>query len=153
MNDFYEVKTVDLVGAALDHAVAIAVGYRQDEEDCSAYWAPDGGEVISISKCGVEEGFGYRPSSNWAHGGPMLELVGAVVSFGDEWQAFLKDGKAVRSSGFGASYLDVDSGNGDADGVGETPMVAVCRAIVAAKLGDLVQVPARLINGEDASDE
>ena len=45
MNDFYEVKTVDLVGAALDWAVANAVGLPLCEE------AGGVGETAPIAIC------------------------------------------------------------------------------------------------------
>lgn len=136
MGEMIKVKSAELIGPALDWAVAQAFG-EQVELYCGC---------VCLVSARDEHGENpvYAPSTESSYGEPLIGLIGALVNFGGEWHAFLKDGKAVRSGGFGASYLDVDSGNGDADGVGETHMVAVCRAFVVGGLGEEVDIPVEL---------
>lgn len=67
----------------------------------------------------------YSPSTDWSVGGPLW----------DEWATSMEhyDGWCVAVIG------------GDAQG--PTKLISLCRAIVAAKLGDVVQVPTALIGG------
>lgn len=65
------------------------------------------------------------PSEDWKDGGPLLAQFQA---------AFLRDG---------ADYVAVLHETG-ATGFGPTHLIAACRAIVAAKLGDTVDVPEEL---------
>lgn len=131
MSHFVEVKTAELSGAALNWAVAIAVGYSQDKEDQHALWSLDG-NVVSISVEGYRNGYGFSPSTNWAHGGPLLDKypwalpykTGAARYRLGEFEACTKYGRACN---------------------GGTPLIAACRIIVAEKLGGMVWVPAELM--------
>lgn len=130
MTDLIEVKTADLVGAPLDWAVAMAEGYKQDTENHLTIISPRG-VFTSVSIRGAAEGFGFRPSTNWDQGGPLIEKH--MVSLhcpqhdGDFWAAWITDN-------------DKDVAQG-----AEQALPAACRAIVAAKLGDTVQVPKELM--------
>ena len=118
-----KIKTSELEGAALDWAVAVATGYEDH------VYTDGGGEL----RHGVLA-YRWAPSSEWSQGGPLIEqniimlqhTQGAII--GDaigEWMAT-------------ATY---DDGLCLAD----TPLIAACRAIVAAKLGDVVDVPEDLV--------
>ncbi|WP_053225270.1 phage protein NinX family protein [Pseudomonas helleri] len=96
MTEFVEVKTQDLSGAALDWAVAMAEGYRVDPEGDGRSVISPKGVFTSVSVRGAAEGFGYRPSSDWNQGGPLIAYVGCVGFFfdvgrpkperGEKWQ-------------------------------------------------------------------
>lgn len=123
MSEMIEVKTADLIGAALDWAVAQADGWT------ASIIVP----VITPSKTYYEirspSGLVLRPSTEWGQGGPLIEKHAITLLppryLGDKW---------------GATYC-VDSCMLD----GTSPLIAACRAIVAAKLGDAVSVPAELL--------
>ena len=111
-----KIKTSELEGAALDWAVARSLG---EHIGTDSEWC------IGVL---------YSPSINWSQCGPLIRdhiimlqhTQGAVI--GDacgEWMAT-------------ATY---DDGVCLAD----TPLIAACRAIVAAKLGDEVEVPSVLV--------
>ena len=123
------VNTKDLEGAALDWAVALAVcpdSFRTDRLDSnglppwSTGWLRNG-----------------TPSENWSMVGPLIERynihlecgpldkVGAQVS----WEATVMDFET----------MNCDSAEGD------TPLVAVCRAVVCGLIGDTVDVPESLL--------
>lgn len=72
----------------------------------------------------------YRPSTNWAQGGPIIERRAIEVTryiipatLAEEWRAHCKGIKAFY---------------------GPTPLVAAMRCRVASKLGDVVEVPDEL---------
>ncbi|WP_429066987.1 phage protein NinX family protein [Aeromonas bestiarum] len=118
MSKFVEVKTAELVGPALDWAVAQIEGQKYIVKHITKTSLNLAGQVIA-----VEHQANYRPSADWAQGGPLW----------DEWATSMEhyDGWLVAVVG------------GDAQG--HTKLIALCRAIVAAKLGDLVQVPVELV--------
>lgn len=69
----------------------------------------------------------FSPSTNWAHGGPIIEREKMRV------QPFM--GKWI-------SYIDTTAAHAD----GPTPLVAAMRCYVASKLGEEVEVPDELVN-------
>jgi len=66
----------------------------------------------------------YRPSSNWAQGGPIIEREGiAIYLYGNsEWNAHI----------------------GGKESVGLTPLIAAMRCYVASKLGDEIDLPVEM---------
>ena len=72
---------------------------------------------------------GYSPSTDWSQGGPLIEQNKVQISpcLSGRWMAETMD------------VIRLCSGI-----VGRTPLIAACRAIVAAKLGDVVEVPDEL---------
>ena len=75
----------------------------------------------------------FKPSTNWNQGGPLILQYGASLDREscDDW----------------GSVILVDRGDGIPSWgvmIGPTPLIAACRAIVAAKLGDEVDVPEEL---------
>jgi hypothetical protein len=94
-------KTNELSGAALNWAVGQATGFEGD-------WLPD-----------------Y--STDWAHGGPIIE--GEQITIGADGEGWCagKPWDTEWMSGF--VYR------------GETPLIAAMRCYVASKLGDDVEIP------------
>lgn len=119
-----EVKTAELIGPALDWAVAKALGYYDGED---AYHNPawmHGGRYIASKHM-------FCPSADWSEGGPLIDNLmrskrWEMVQWGDD-VAFQSD--------FGGCIS------------GRTPLIAACRTIVADRLGDAVRVPAALVGG------
>ena len=99
-------KTAELIGAALDWAVATANGDKLilAEEDWNWY------------------------STDWAHGGPIIEREKIEVG---------------RQHGEWVACSEVaDDGNWDENvSYGPTPLIAAMRCYVASKLGDEVEIP------------
>ena len=131
--DFVEVKTQDLSGAALDWAVLFAnCGDGPD-------WRLIDGELFLIGLVDVRvgmDGIGqqetidpFQPSTRWKDGGPLIEKF--KIGFGVYSDAF-----------FAVVGLNEMSGAEN----GSTHLIAACRAIVAANLGDTVRVPKELLS-------
>lgn len=126
MTDLIEVQTSDLAGAALDWAVAQvealpALIYKSDPP----YVYID----LPGRGCGP-----YFPSHAWFEGGPLIQKYGSdlnCIAPLNAWEANCWDDKLPTPG------LHLQEG--------ETPLIAVCRAIVRAKMGDTVQVPKELI--------
>jgi len=112
-------KTSELTGAALDWAVATAEG---KSTDCEIH----AGNVLYGR---VTSGFiQYRPSTDWAQGGPIIEREGVNLRthLGTDkgWVAFTwaDHMPAFRSRG-------------------PTPLIAAMRCYVASRLGDTIDIP------------
>lgn len=114
------VKTSELIGPALDWAVATAEGLEQYEGRAGALcWYDLNGDYFG--PCDM-----WSPSTDWSQGGPLIEKYRVeLVTRALDWQAMV--------DGFGYWLT------------GETALIAACRAIVAAKLGDQVDVPDELM--------
>ena len=114
-----KIKTSELQGAALDWAVARAT---LEETNCSADLIDHVAMKLVLD--------GYEPSTDWGQLGSHIEGFGIWLSDDatDEpqgpWIASVQGG-----------YMQY----------GPTPLIAACRAIVAAKLGDEVDVPEELV--------
>lgn len=145
MSEFVEVKTDELVGPALDWAVAKAIGYQMIEVPPDLH-GNNAGEVLAPTGL-IESGYRWpnvgrvhaaafckKWSVDWAQGGPLLDKYDIALNGG------LADGERVIY----ATLRAVSDNSPFATAAGPTRLIAVCRAIVAAKLGDVVQVPAEL---------
>lgn len=132
MTDLIEVKTADLVGEALGWAVGKAEGLNLElvQPQYGNPWrvfARYQGQAIEHTKR-------YNPWENWALGGPLIDRLQVEI---------LRSGPVVHAKLYGLT---------NAAGAGDSALIAACRAIVAAKLGDTVQVPKELI-GKEAPDD
>lgn len=112
------VKTSELIGPALDWAVARTLGGERkpfrfsSNEDAPmdmAWVFPDGYACTR-----------WAPSTDWSQGGPLIDKFAPLFT---AWRG------QVRAEVLGGV------------GMGDTYLIAACRAIVAAKLGDQVDVP------------
>ncbi|ASD10576.1 phage protein NinX family protein [Pseudomonas aeruginosa] len=136
MNETVEVKTCELEGPALDWAVATAQGwirYEEDSVELGWYWHTDPenapyGPIIYLGD--------WRPSNNWSQCGPLIEKY----RFEFEWVGNDWHGEPLNF--FTACGFDMPA---DAASAGPTHLIAACRAIVRAKYGKTVSVPAELI--------
>ena len=105
------IKTSELTGAALDWAVAKCEGeeVRLIKGQLETLWTDNG----------------YKPSTNWAQGGPIIEreeLSRLSCYNHNEWGCL----------------------NGEVFCEGPTPLIAAMRCYVASKLGDYIDIPEQL---------
>jgi hypothetical protein len=109
-------KTSELRGPALDWAVAKCEGWPMD------IWF-DEDQMPMIRDDEVPE---WKPSTDWAQGGPIIERENIEVFRRDEqWFAYSSLSKPQ-------------------DFHGRTPLEAAMRCYVASKMGDEIEVPEEL---------
>lgn len=112
-----KLKTKDLIGQALDYAVARAMGKRP-----SMFIYQQDGDLAKQ----------HRYSRDWSQGGPIIERE--VVSLG------------VEEGGWRALCWGMDGPNRELYSMrGPTPLIAAMRCYVASKMGDEVDVPEELL--------
>ena len=114
-----------LTGAALDWAVAQAQGLDYEIVDGTVVTGAKRYEANSANDyygCEFDEVF--APSTDWAHGGPIIErVITKIEDYGDSWGA---------------------EGPNAPERFGQTPLIAVMRCYVASKLGDEIEIPEEL---------
>lgn len=115
-----KVKTAELIGPALDWAVAQregkAYGYRYQLVDDCRHFVP------------------YSPSTDWSQGGPIIERerVGVWPSNSIEGMWASRPNYEVYPERLPANY-------------GPTPLIAAMRAFVASELGGEIEIPEELL--------
>ena len=121
-----KIKTSELTGAALDWAVAKALGIRtyigRYEHTLTGPCILDA-DLVDMQTDGEQE---LKHSRSWAQGGPIIERELISVSSqtnGHSWAA-----KGAHNYSYGP-----------------TPLIAAMRCFVASKLGDKVDVPEELL--------
>jgi len=123
------IKTSELSGAALDYVTALAVG---EEPHAMEYGYLSGSYYVEVEGKNFERSqtlYGFDPSSDWSLGGPLIERYQIGLTEPDKmWDCWSASSRKFR---------------GLIDGL--TPLIAACRAIVAAELGDSVEVPEVLV--------
>lgn len=125
-------KTADLIGPALDWAVAKCEGLNPNSDPKVRR------QYVGYSGFAEANGFGYaikHYSTDWAVGGPIIEREGVYLRANDtvtEWAA-----GALRKN-----RLDKKPGPLF---YAKTPLVSAMRCYVTTKLGDEVDVPEELL--------
>ena len=127
-----KIKTADLIGPALDWAVAKAEGLNPNSDPKVRR------QYVGYSGFAEANGFGYaikHYSTDWSQGGPIIERERIALRAHDhdvqEWSAEPSINTVqTRLSSFST---------------GPTPLVAACRCFVAARLGDEVDIPDELV--------
>ena len=134
-----KIKTADLIGPALDWAVAKCVGVgKLNYSDAVGRISTLRNAVMvwSMELPGVGNGDKFSPSADWSQGGPIIEReeIGlkrnAPCSQGREWEA----SPSITAKGAGGKW-----------GYGPTPLVAAMRCYVASFIGEWVEVPDELV--------
>jgi hypothetical protein len=128
-------KTYDLIGTALDWAVAKAENEIVEIGDVTSAY-------VVIGKClewpGHTDDFGimcYAPSTDWSIGGPIIERELITL----EGDTTFKEWRAIHPKHYaGPPYASAG---------GETLLIAGMRAFVRSQLGDEIDIPEELING------
>ncbi|MEZ0197679.1 phage protein NinX family protein [Pseudomonas qingdaonensis] len=129
MTDLIEVKTAHLVGEPLAWAVAKAEGL--DVHVAKPHYGAPVRVFVYYRGEAIERCERYNPQENWVLGGPLLEKY--KLDLGAPMEATLGPWNANTEWGHPLGMK------------GETALIASCRAITAAKLGDTVQVPKELM--------
>ncbi|PZE12808.1 hypothetical protein DMX10_13980 [Pseudomonas sp. 57B-090624] len=117
------VRTAELIGAALDWAVGIAVG-----EHITRIVGDHPHVLINGQIAGR-----YLPSTDWSQGGPLIEKCMVRTQYAADTE------KRADAGCLAQVWRPYAMAHGD------TLLIAACRAIVAANLGDEVQIPAELL--------
>ena len=125
------IQTQDLIGAALDWAVAKCEGHECEfGDEVSGPWlVPQEGYLHDEKPLAS-----FRPSTDWAQGGPIINREAHNLfkhNGGTEWCCACN----VPRDGYTAIVT--------ADG--PTPLIAAMRCFVASKLGPTVEVPEELV--------
>ena len=125
-------KTSELTDIALDWAVCFAE--RMIPLEGMLRVMRDGKFAVQCD--GESRVVRYNPSTDWAQGGPIIEREVIVLTHPkhDCWTATAQD----------STDLDVPLYQED----GTTPLIAAMRCYVASKLGDEVEIPEELTQGE-----
>jgi hypothetical protein len=128
-----KIKTDELQGAALDWAVAKCEEPGLTVETFKHEW----------------ERYNYAASIDWAQGGPIIERE----KLGMWWATHYVDGDGVEYGNHW--YAETGCTDDNADGpyrvaTGPTPLITAMRCYVATKLGDEIEVPEDLLQGEQA---
>lgn len=140
MSELIEVKTSELTGHALDWAVAKAIGFEcgrlQGKNGTFGCNAPRGVQyvigILRVSSLAEELNARFwRPTTDWAQCGPLIEKHNLALPYKSISRFHM--GKFESCT---PARLPFN---------GETPLIAACRAIVAAELGDSVMVPTELV--------
>jgi hypothetical protein len=115
-----KMKTAELTGVALDWAVAKCEGLAMGQ--------------IAID--GVQQGF-FNPSTDWAHGGPIMEREGIDCVF----HPGISDmPSGATTNKWTAMHVDYNN-----EYEASSLLVAVMRRYVAMKLGDEIEVPEEIM--------
>lgn len=118
-----KIKTGELSGVALDWAVGVACGMQIGNHYGIPYRKDMPGDTYGPGPV-------WKPSTDWSQGGPLIERFGISLVQEDGCSAY--------------ACSDIEVGNCwhiNGQEFGDTFLVAAMRAIVAAKLGDEVDVP------------
>ncbi|MDE9495675.1 DUF2591 domain-containing protein [Xenorhabdus bovienii] len=116
-----KIKTSELTGRALDWAVCLAIGGTVNADN-TVVIPPNG------VYCLLSNGSGdFTPSTDWSQCGELIEKYKVKFEHGEHiWFASCKRGMLA---------------------LGRTPQIAICRAVVAARWGNEVDIPDELVEG------
>lgn len=125
-----KINTSDLIGAALDWAVAYISGALSRPLDLPGSFlngaTPHWSHVLPY----------YKPSTDWSLGGPIIERAAIQLGTQRDEPGFRPDPKRLWHAQMDTRVYV---------GYGPTPLVAAMRCYVASKLGDTVDVPDELM--------
>lgn len=111
-----KVKTEELIGTGLDWAVNLCLS---EDDIYELYGAGMVGEV--------SPGVNFKPSADWSYGGPLVDMFKVGIEQSEPSAYAYVPGKDLDGS------------------FAETPLIAICRAVVACKLGKEVEIPDELM--------
>jgi hypothetical protein len=132
--DTVTVKTSELIGSALDWAVAKCEGAVDFGYDGVTHFFTLRGETKVLST-GLVPSMCYNPTTDWQQGGPIIEREKFTLVFRDLGHASYWFSEANEP------YQE----NRYISGEGPAPLIAAMRCYVASKLGDTVQIPRELV--------
>lgn len=120
-----KIKTAELIGPALDWAVA--------KIENPEWWDEFDMDSDPLFALDMDDGEIYAPSADWAQGGPIIERERLCARpLKEVWGCWVTD-----------LYGDIHALS--LSGFGPTPLIAAMRCYIASKLGDEVEIPEELI--------
>lgn len=125
-----KIKTSELIGATLDWAVAVALGWELERQQDGQFIDSDGNRWLAGYRQYAPK-ISFSPSTNWAQCGPLMEHVESLERLGIGWECRYSPNQPQRYGLYSAT--------------GSTELIAICRAVVACKLGDDVEAPDKLV--------
>lgn len=147
-----KIKTRELIGPALDWAVAICEELAVKKDPMGFGSGSEAGYWIWPAYCQDTEyrkiGRGYSPSTRWADGGPLM--VKYHITTSSPKALVHRHGGALNGWNASGSWTACNwergvTGKRAVAWDKDSPLVAVCRVIIIVKLGDEVDVPAELV--------
>ena len=130
-----KVKTSNLIGPALDWAVAMCRGFDGLDED--EWLIRDGIADMPLSA--------YTPSSDWAQGGPVIESANITVRPVFHAGRTENGSDTCRQDGWSAHVEPKAYWITPRPFAGSKPLIAAMRCYVTSKMGGEVEVPDELI--------
>ena len=125
-----KIKTSELIGPALDWAVAIALGGTDLQFDTvGTWWITINGKDHPLDS-GWSAVPNFSPSTDWAQGGPIIEQEDMKITRWDDYPNWTAR-HPLDPNRFSLR--------------GDTPLIASMRCYVSSKLGDEVEVPEELL--------
>jgi hypothetical protein len=140
MSEFVEMQSALLGGSPLDYAVAKAEGFELRRLKHDFRLSLNGADAGFLRK--KSQGFkvnrpGYwQPSLDWNQGGPLIDKHRI---------SFVTNGTGPSDEQGNEPIVAIAGGLNWKACEGKTHLIAACRAVVAAKLGDTVSVPKELL--------
>jgi hypothetical protein len=128
-----KLKTTELQRSALDWAVAKC-------EFNEPHYEPDDWLVYVTERDSDDDGWIFKPSTDWSQGGPIIEREWLDVT---PWP---------NESDEDLRWQCKQHDSIDCVAFGPTPLIAAMRCYLASKLGDEVDVPDELMEYEDPTD-
>jgi hypothetical protein len=138
-----KVNVSGLSGRALNYAVAVVEWGEPTEisrngafETTTFWWDHEGVRSHLIRTKDISSiGENFSPSSNWAHGGRLVEKYCMSIDYMRSDENFVSccAGNEVVSHDWACD---------------ENPLTAICRAVVLFKIGDEIDIPDELIEVE-----
>lgn len=125
-------KVSELEGALLDYWVAKALGRWDSARE---FRFISGGVLVCPAIGGDDNGEEFRPSTEWAHGGPIIERERIAPQpqrrgdIGNEWADRPEPSLGWEVQAAGRTIT------------GPTYLIAAMRAVVASKFGEEVALP------------
>lgn len=120
-----KVKTAELIGPALDWAVASCMGNGIDLDDPNEPW-------LTVDGFCEKPLHRYTPSTDWWQGGPLIE--GEKIHLQTDGDNIYWWAKHPAYRPKKRAWVE-----------GPTPLVAAMRCFVSSKLGDEVEIPEELL--------
>ncbi|WP_258087316.1 DUF2591 domain-containing protein [Xenorhabdus bovienii] len=130
-----KIKTSELTGRALDWAVARAIGATEEIMPSGNTWLKPNDDWYVSNR----DTYNFEPSTDWEQCGELIDKYLDDVTYMGR-----KDNHWVAS----VRALTVDDFSIFKTQTGDTPQIAICRAVVAAQLGDEVDIPDELVEDE-----
>lgn len=145
-----KIKTAELIGPALDWAVAKCEGWKSEPEaeqygvftgllyPPEAFIPDEGGGLPNLAYSDFTSLRELTFSTDWLQGGPILDreqitLLRPYFHCNEKWLA-LKNGTLLCEERFGGIQAS-----------GSTPLIAAMRCYVASLLGAVVEIPDELL--------